>query len=41
MKQVIQSYKSGELKLEEIAIPTVRPGGVLVQNAYSMISVGF
>lgn len=40
MKQVIENYKTGELKLEEVPIPAIRPGGVLVQNAHSVISVG-
>lgn len=40
MKQITQNYKTGELKLEEVPKPAVRPGGVLVQNAYSLISVG-
>jgi len=40
MKQVIQNYKTGQLKLEEVPMPAIRPGGVLVQNAHSVISVG-
>jgi len=40
VKQVVLNYKTGKLKLEEVPIPTVRPGGVLVQNAYSVISAG-
>lgn len=40
MKQVIQNYKTGDLKLEEVPIPALRPGGVLVKNAYSLISAG-
>ena len=40
MKQVMQNYKTGELKVEEVPNPVLRPGGVLVRNAYSLISVG-
>ena len=40
MKQVVQNYKTGELKVEEVPNPVLRPGGVLVRNAYSLVSVG-
>ncbi len=40
MKQVMQNYKTGQLKVEEVPIPALKPGGVLVINAYSLISVG-
>lgn len=40
MKQIIQSYKTGEIKLEEVPVPLCKPGGVLVKNVYSLISVG-
>jgi len=29
MKQIIQSYKTGEIKLEEVPVPFCKTGGVL------------
>lgn len=40
MKQIAQNYKTGELCLVEVPVPTCRPGGVLVRTAYSLISAG-
>ncbi len=40
MKQIIQSYRTGELKLTEVPIPALIPGHVLVQTAFSVISIG-
>jgi predicted dehydrogenase/threonine dehydrogenase-like Zn-dependent dehydrogenase len=40
MKQVVQNYRTGELKVEELPSPALRPGGVLVRTAYSLISAG-
>jgi predicted dehydrogenase len=40
MKQVVQNYKSGDLLLEEVPAPALKPGGVLVRNMYSAISLG-
>jgi predicted dehydrogenase len=40
MRQIIQIYKSGELKVEDVPTPALTPGGVLVRNACSLISVG-
>ncbi|MDD5542169.1 MAG: bi-domain-containing oxidoreductase [Acidobacteriia bacterium] len=40
MKQVIQTQRGGELRLEEVPVPVVRPGGVLVRTAFSLISSG-
>ncbi len=40
MKQVTQNYRTGELKVEELPPPALRPGGVLVQTACSLISAG-
>ncbi len=40
MKQVVQNYRTGELEVEELPPPSLRPGGVLVQTAYSLISAG-
>jgi predicted dehydrogenase/threonine dehydrogenase-like Zn-dependent dehydrogenase len=40
MKQIAQNYKSGELIVLEAPIPACRPGGVLVQSLFSLISTG-
>jgi hypothetical protein len=40
MKQIVQNHKSGELRVVEVPTPAQRPGGVLVRNAYSVISTG-
>ncbi len=40
MKQIAQNYKSGELAVLDVPAPTCRPGGVLVQSLYSLISTG-
>lgn len=40
MKQIIQSYRSGELWLAEVAAPGCRPGGVLVRTRASFVSAG-
>ena len=40
MKQVVQNYKSGELALLDVPEPAVKPGGVLVRTAFSLISTG-
>ena len=40
MRQVVQNYKTGELKIEQVPPPILRPGGVLVRNAFSVISAG-
>ena len=40
MKQVVQNYRTGQLKVEELAPPALRPGGVLVRTAFSLISAG-
>src|SRR5262249_21206535 len=40
MKQVVQNYRTGELKVEELPPPVLRPGGVLGRTAYSLISAG-
>jgi predicted dehydrogenase/threonine dehydrogenase-like Zn-dependent dehydrogenase len=40
MKQVTQNYHTGELKVEEVPCPALRPGGLLVQNHFSLISAG-
>lgn len=40
MKQVSQNYKSGRIRLEDVHPPLLKPGGVLVRTAYSVISAG-
>ena len=40
MRQVTQNYKSGEIRLEEVDWPALKPGGVLVRTHYSVISTG-
>jgi predicted dehydrogenase/threonine dehydrogenase-like Zn-dependent dehydrogenase len=40
LKQVIQSYKNGQISLAEVPEPACKSGGVLVQNRASLISVG-
>lgn len=40
MKQVTQNYKSGEIRLEDVDWPALKPGGVLVRTHFSVISTG-
>jgi predicted dehydrogenase/threonine dehydrogenase-like Zn-dependent dehydrogenase len=40
MKQIAQNYKSGELAVLDVPAPACRPGGVLVQTLFSLISTG-
>ena len=40
MKQVVQNYKTGKLKIEEAPAPILKKGGVLVRSYYSLISAG-
>jgi predicted dehydrogenase/threonine dehydrogenase-like Zn-dependent dehydrogenase len=40
MKQIAQNYKSGELAVIDAPAPVCRPGGVLVQSLFSLISTG-
>ncbi len=40
MRQLIQSYRTGEMKVEEVPPPSVRPGGVLVRTVRSLVSAG-
>lgn len=40
MHQVVQYQKSGELYVDEVPVPSLRRGGVLVRNQASLISVG-
>jgi predicted dehydrogenase/threonine dehydrogenase-like Zn-dependent dehydrogenase len=40
MKQVTQTYRSGDTRVEEVPVPLCPEGGVLVANAFSLISAG-
>jgi predicted dehydrogenase/threonine dehydrogenase-like Zn-dependent dehydrogenase len=40
MKQVIQNFRSGELKVDEVPETICQNGGILVSNAASLISAG-
>ncbi len=40
MKQLLQSMKTGKTIIEEVPIPSVKPGFALVQNAASLVSAG-
>ena len=40
MKQIIQSFKTGETILEEIPAPIVSKGHVLIQTTRSLVSLG-
>ena len=40
MKQAVQNVGSGELSIAEVPAPMVRPGHVLIANAFSLISSG-
>jgi polar amino acid transport system substrate-binding protein len=40
LRQVLQDIKSGEIRIVEVPAPLLKKGGVLVQNAFSVISAG-
>jgi predicted dehydrogenase/threonine dehydrogenase-like Zn-dependent dehydrogenase len=40
MKQVVQNYRTGELAVEEVPIPALRAGGLLVHTMCSAVSAG-
>ena len=40
MKQIIQSFKTGETILEEVPAPIVKRGCVLIQTTRSLVSIG-
>lgn len=40
MKQIIQSYRTGELWLADVPGPALKSGGVVVQTAASLVSAG-
>lgn len=40
MKQIIQSYKTGQMAVEEVPRPQIQPGMILVETRASIISAG-
>ena len=40
MQQIIQNNRSGQLRIDEVPVPHLQPGGVLVETHYSLVSVG-
>lgn len=40
MKQLIQDLKSGQTKLEEVPVPLVKSGSVLIKTTHSLVSLG-
>jgi predicted dehydrogenase/threonine dehydrogenase-like Zn-dependent dehydrogenase len=40
MRQVVQNFRDGELYVDDVPSPALRPGGVLVATEYSIVSAG-
>ncbi|HVF80715.1 MAG TPA: zinc-binding alcohol dehydrogenase [Flavisolibacter sp.] len=40
MKQLIQNFKTGDLYVDEVPLPSIKEGMVLVENQFSLISAG-
>jgi predicted dehydrogenase/threonine dehydrogenase-like Zn-dependent dehydrogenase len=40
VKQLLQSNKTGEMRIEEVPTPALRAGGILVRSCFSLISAG-
>lgn len=40
MKQVLQNFRSGELRVEDVPAPVLKPKYVLVRNLFSVVSAG-
>ena len=40
MKQIIQDLKKGNTILEEVPVPKVKPGSVLIKTSHSLVSLG-
>jgi polar amino acid transport system substrate-binding protein len=40
MKQLVQDFKTGDIKLVDVPPPVIVPGCVLVRNAFSLVSAG-
>ena len=40
MKQIVQDFKSGQTILEEVPVPQVRPGCLLIKTHCILVSLG-
>lgn len=40
MKQILQNLKNGEVKLEELPVPSAQAGTLLIQTSHSLVSLG-
>lgn len=40
MKQVLENLRNGDISVDEVPMPTLKPGHVLVRNHFSLISAG-
>jgi predicted dehydrogenase/threonine dehydrogenase-like Zn-dependent dehydrogenase len=40
MKQLVQSFRTGETLLENVPAPCVRPGNLLIETSRSLVSIG-
>ena len=40
MKQLVQDFKTGDIKLVDVPAPAIAPGCVVVRNAFSLVSAG-
>lgn len=40
MRQITQNYRTGDVRLEDVAWPALKRGGVLVRTRYSAVSIG-
>ena len=40
MKQIIQDLKNGDTLLEEVPVPKVKSGSVLIQTTKTLVSLG-
>src|SRR5689334_15486984 len=40
MQQLIQNFKTGDLYVDEVPMPSISSGMVLVENSFSLISAG-
>src|SRR5258707_986858 len=40
MKQLIQDFKTGQLRVVDVPSPALQPGCVLVRNVFSLVSAG-
>ena len=40
MKQILQSFKTGQTELAELPAPSVQPGQILIKTTRSLVSLG-